>query len=402
MKSDILLLGATGFTGRLVLEYLAKTAPVNLNIALGARNPSKLAEVQKSAGTDYATVAIDTQDAAQVEAAIQNTRVVCTTVGPYALYGELVAAACARAGVHYCDLTGEVTFMRRSIDRNHEAAVKSGARIVHTCGFDSIPSDLGVFLVAQECAARFGKKLGRTEFFIGPMRGGVSGGTIASMLAIASEARSSRETRKLLASPYGLSPNPETDLGLDANEGARVRKVTALDDAIAGPFVMAACNTRVVRRSNALSAYSYGRGFRYSEEQLYGRGLRGTVTAYGVLTALAAVLGAQSTEVTAKALAALLPKSGAGPSAEARKNGFFKAQILAESEDGEHTLRARVEGQGDPGYAATAVMLGESALCLAQDQLVSASTGGVLTPSTAMGMHLVDRLRAAGMVFEVA
>jgi short subunit dehydrogenase-like uncharacterized protein len=399
MKSDLTLFGATGFTGRLVLAYLKAHAPKDLHIVLAARNLDKLADVQRELGTTYATTKVDAADSAALLAVAKDTRVVCTTVGPYALHGLPLASACAESGTHYCDLTGEVTFMRRSIDANHSAAEESGAKIVHACGFDSIPSDLGVWMLAEECKRRHGTGLGRTQLFVGPMRGGVSGGTVQSMVQILAEAREDRAVRKLLGSPYALSPDPASDLNLDGRDSIAVRAAPEIDGDIAGPFVMAGCNTRVVRRSNALSGFHYGRQFRYAEEQIFGRGLKGRVIAYTFAAGLGALVASQTNAHTAALLNRLLPKSGDGPTPEAQKNGFFKIRILTESEDGKHRLLGRVAAKGDPGYAATAMMLGESALCLALDSLPK--RGGVLTPATAMGATLLSRLRAAGMTFEI-
>jgi short subunit dehydrogenase-like uncharacterized protein len=395
MANALLLLGATGFTGRLVLAYLKEVQP-EVEIVLGARDLKKLARVQKEVGTAYRAVAVDAMDRDSLERGLNGVKTVCTTVGPYAKFGMPLAEACAARGVHYCDLTGEVTFMRRSIDINHTIAQKTGARIVHACGFDSIPSDLGVWLLAELAQKELGEALGETRMYIGPARGGVSGGTLASLTQLLAEARESQAVRALIVNPYGLGPAGEQ--GPDKHEDNRVHEVESLGGLVVGPFVMAQCNTRVVRRSNMLQDYRYGRSFEYSEEQIFGRGLKGTLFAYGVKAALALVEGLQSSEATAEVINRFMPKSGAGPSEEVRRKGFFKMQFHARSSRSQKELRARVEGKGDPGYAATAVMLGESALCLTMDPLNS--IGGVQTPAVAMAAPLVTRLRKAGMTFE--
>lgn len=399
MQYDLLLLGATGFTGRLVLECLRDHAPATMHIALGARNTEKLASVQRAVGTRYDGIQLDTGNAEEVERAVGRARVVCTTVGPYAIHGRHVAAACARMGVHYCDLTGEVTFMRRSIDENHAAALASGAKIVHACGFDAIPSDLGVWMVADAARKRYHTALGQTRMFVGPMRGGLSGGTLASMLELLREARTDRTTRRLLANPYALSPDPAADLNLDPTEDMRVHDAPEVGNVVVGPFLMAGCNTRVVRRSNALLNFRYGKAFRYSEEQVYGKGLKGKLAGYTFVAGMGALVATQSRRLTASLVQKFLPKSGEGPSPEERAAGFFKIRIVATTEDGAHRLTGRVSAQGDPGYAATAMMLGESALCLADDTLPPG--GGVLTPASAMNAALIERLRAAGMTFDL-
>jgi short subunit dehydrogenase-like uncharacterized protein len=420
MKSDLMLFGATGFTGRLVLAYLAKQAlnktgkAGGMSMVLAARNLDKLERVQRELGTSYPMRKVDASDAAGLLEATRSTRVVCTTVGPYALHGGPLANACARSGTHYCDLTGEVTFMRRSIDENHALAKASGAKIVHACGFDSIPSDLGVWMLAEEARKVHHATLGKTELFAGPMRGAISGGTLASALEIMREARTDQAVRKLLANPYALSPDSEQEPRLDKNETARVREVKdehGKSGLVASLFVMAGCNTRVVRRSNALLGYAYGREFRYSEEQIFGRGLKGKATAYAFLGGLSLLLASQTNKITRSAAAKLLPKAGEGPSAEQQAKGFFTLRIESELAGSSGTLTARVRGDGDPGYAATAVMLGESALCLASDVPspslssqgeASEGSGGVLTPASAMAEPLLARLKKAGMSFEVA
>ncbi|NOU27382.1 MAG: NAD(P)H-binding protein [Polyangiaceae bacterium] len=400
MKSDVVLFGATGFTGRLVAEYLAAHAPSGFRWAMAGRNREKLEEIRRALGPAAAEVPLivaDAQDAAALQKIAEETKVVCTTVGPFALHGRRLARACAKAGTHYCDITGEVNFVRASIDENHVVAKESGARIVHCCGFDSIPSDLGTLMLAETFAERFQQKLGRVKFFAGETSGGFSGGTIASMLQLLDAAKQDRALRKLLRDPYSLSPDRKSDLDLDGPDSVRVRWEPSLQR-VAGPFVMAAVNTRIVRRSNALSGFAYGRKFRYSEEMTFGRGPRAWVTAAAVVAGLGAFLKAATFAPTRMLLDRYLPGPGDGPDAEARKRGFFKIRIVAESEDGREKLLGRVEGTSDPGYGETAKMLSETAMALAAEDR---SAGGVLTPATALGMKLVTRLRNAGMVFTV-
>jgi short subunit dehydrogenase-like uncharacterized protein len=304
--------------------------------------------------------------------------------------------ACAEAGTDYIDLTGEPLFIRDSIDRCHARAQESGARIVHCCGFDSIPSDLGVWLLHQEAG-----ELEDTTFMVKGARGGASGGTIDSMTTMIDEVRADPAKRKLLLDPYSLSPDrdAEPDLGSQLDYG----KPAHDDDAGTwlGPFVMAAINTRIVRRSNALQDWAYGRRFRYRETMATGSGPLGLAKATALAGGVGALTGVLAFRPTRSALQRFLPSAGEGPSAEARAKGFFKIEIHARTPAGERYV-ARVSAQGDPGYAATAVMFGEAALCLAVDGDRLPDRAGVLTPATAMDGALVDRLRAAGQTYEVS
>jgi len=311
-------------------------------------------------------------------------------------YGLPLARACAEAGTSYCDLAGEVPYIRRSIDENHARAQETGARIVHSAGFDSIPSDLGVLLLHEAFRAR-GKALASAAFFCGPMKGGMSGGTVASMMGMLDAASHDRDLRRLVGDPYALLPDRTKDRGPDGRDQRDVRYEPRIGQ-WTGPFVMAAINTRVVRRSNALLDFAYGRGFAYGEAMSFGRGPRGLARALSATAALGALVGVASFAPGRKLLAPLLPAPGKGPSQAARDAGFFKVRIVGEG-DGLR-VDALVEGTSDPGYGETAKMLGEAAVCLAEDGDELPSRYGVLTPASSMGMRLVDRLRAAGMTFE--
>ena len=405
---DIVLFGATGFTGKLVAEYLVKHAPADLRWALAGRSREKLEAVRADlARTDAKAASLpivlgDSQDQASMDTLAKDARVVCTTVGPYIKFGHALAGACADNGTHYCDLTGEVPFMRDVIDRHHARAKETGARIVHTCGFDSIPSDLGV-LVIHERAKALGKKLAWVHFFAGESKGGFSGGTVASMMALVDAAKNDPRVRRVLGNPYALDPEPQGARGPDGPDQIGVRFDPDLG-MWTGPFLMAAVNTRVVRRSNALLGHVYGPNFRYSEAMSFGKGPKGFLTASAVSAGLVAFLGAASLAPTRHLMESkMLPKPGEGPSKEARDAGFFVVRFIAETEaDGGAPVRisGRVEGKSDPGYGETAKMLSESAMCLARDGDRIAPGGGVLTPASSMGMVLVERLRAAGMVFD--
>jgi short subunit dehydrogenase-like uncharacterized protein len=401
--------GATGFTGRLVAEYLARTQDAHkARWALAGRDRAKLEEVRKGlaarvpACAELPLLMADAKDAASLDALVARTRVVCTTVGPYARYGNELVAACVRAGTDYCDLTGEVQWMRRMIDAHHEQARASGARIVHTCGFDSIPSDLGVLMMQEHMRQEYGGHLGSVRLYMGPMRGGASGGTVASLLQALDEVAADRSVRRVLLNPHALDPDP-TQRGPGERDLTSVRYSEELGQ-WTGPFFMASVNTRVVRRSHALLGYPWGRDFRYSEVASYGRGAKGLARATSMTVGLGGFFGAVQVKPLRKLLESkVLPAPGQGPSAEEREKGFFEATLLGEGKSPragrEVRLKGRVAAKGDPGYAATARMLAESALCLAFDGVEA--KGGVLTPASSMGMKLVERLRRAGMTFEV-
>jgi short subunit dehydrogenase-like uncharacterized protein len=286
--------------------------------------------------------------------------------------------------------------MRQTIDRCHGRAQESGARIVHTCGYDSIPSDLGTLLVQQEMVARGGAAT-RIRMFVGPSRGGASGGTIASMFEIAESLRDDPAARREMANPYSLNP-AQAPRGPKDWDPRRVESVPELGQ-WSSPFFMGPVNTRVVRRTHALLGTPWGQGFSYQEYIAHGPGLKGRLRATGLLLGMGLVLGMAASATLAPLLRARLPKPGEGPDEHARENGFFRHAFLAEGPSGR--LLGRVVGHKDPGYAGTAIMMGESALCLALDREHTPAIAGVLTPATALGFPLIDRLRAAGMRFEV-
>lgn len=390
---DLVLFGATGFTGRLVADYLA-SRPDAPRWAIAGRSQAKL----DALGSNLPTLVVDTLDRAAVDAVVRRTKAVCTTVGPYAKYGSELVAACADAGTHYCDLTGEPQWMRRMIDRHHARAAATGARIVHTCGFDSIPSDLGTFAAQQEFHRRFGRYASRVTALFGEMSGGVSGGTVASALETAREAGKDVAIRKNLANPYGLDPDPEQ---------SRATRPAVRDETSIGwephlgmftvPFVMAQINTRVVRRGHALAGCPYGEGFVYREVMSAPGNAAGLARAVGTMGFLAGVAFAMKRPKLRELVARRVPQPGDGPSPHARERGHWKVRFVVE--DGSDHLIYVAADRADPGYGSTAKMLGESALCLALDPLGPA---GISTPAVAMGQRLLDRLRRTGLTFEAA
>ena len=399
---DVVVYGATGFVGRLTAAYLARNAAEDVRVGLAGRSQSRLEQVRGRIGgraADWPLLVADSQDARALADMVGRTAAVATTVGPYLRYGMPLVDACARAGTHYADLTGELLFMREAIDRYDATARDSGARIVHSAGFDSIPSDLGVLVLRDAVAAASAGELEDTTLVVTAMKGGVSGGTIDSMRAQLEAVEADRSKARLVNDPYALSPDreKEPDLGPESD----LRGVVHDDDIgqWLAPFVMAAVNTRVVRRSNALQEWAYGRRFRYREVMGMGDGPVGMAKAAGLTGGLAALVAGMSLRSTRSVLDRVLPKPGQGPSERAREAGHFRIQIHTRTSTGARYV-ATVAAQGDPGYQATAVMLGESALALARDRDRLPDRAGVLTPATGIGQPLVERLRGRGFTLE--
>lgn len=397
---DIVLWGATGFTGQLTAKYLARHAPDSLRWAIAGRNQAKLTAVRQSLTAINPTLADlpillgDSHDRAALDAIVAQTRVVCTTVGPFAKYGTPLVAACMAQGVDYCDITGETPWIRANIDTFHEQAEQTDARIVHCCGFDSIPSDLGVLMVQEFAMAEYGRYCQTIQHTITHAKGGFSGGTFASLLDVLQQAGQDRKAAKMMANPYSLVPGHKHDW-------SEADQMTAVYDPDfkwwTAPFVMAAINTRIVRRSHALQDFRYGSDFRYSENMRMGSRLMASTFSGGfkLLVKTAAFSPVR------RLLDAVLPSPSEGPSVEQMENGFFRTQLLgkipAQNGQPEIWVKGKTGGKHDPGYAETAKMLSQSALCLAFDDLPP--RGGILTPAAALGLPLLARLRAADMIF---
>ena len=405
---DVVVFGATGFVGELTAQYLADHAPARARIGLAGRSETKLAAVRRRLGEkarDWPLIVADSDSPASLDAMCGRTRVVCTTVGPYLRYGENLVIAAATAGTDYVDLTGEVPFVRYSVDKADELAAASGARIVHSCGFDSVPSDLGAYLLHRTIADDGAGEMTDTTLVVTSLRGGLSGGTIDSIRVISEQAKDS-DTRRLLMNPQALSGGSGDTPRVGINsEPSDITPVDAkkVDPSLRGtlaPFFMSSYNTRVVRRSNYLLDGAYGDGFRYQETMSVG-GVPGLSAALaGVVTVgTGAFLGAMSFAPTRKVLDYVLPKPGSGPSEKTRETGNFVTQTFTTTTSGRR-YRSQMRAHGDPGYKATAVMLGESALALALDRDRLPDRAGVLTPAVAMGDALIDRLRSAGFVVE--
>jgi short subunit dehydrogenase-like uncharacterized protein len=395
---DVVLHGATGFVGRLTARHLATHAG-GARVALSGRSKGKLLVLRDELRVDWPVLVADAADVASLADLAASTTVVATTVGPFAKHGLPLVRACAAAGTSYADLTGEVLFVRESAAAAHELARGTGARIVHAAGFDSIPSDLGVLLLHEQVVADHEGSLEETVLLVDSIRGGVSGGTIDSVRTQLDLARGDPALRRVLADPYALSPDRAAEPDIKPQHDARLPGRDPLLDRWVAPFVMAPFNTRIVLRSNALQDHAYGPHFSYREVMGVGRGPVAPVLAGAVAAGLGGLVVGMSFPPTRLLLDRVLPKPGSGPSEKVQRTGFFRFQVHTRTSTGARYV-ATVAAQGDPGYAATAVMFGESALCLGLDTLASA--GGVLTPAVAMGGRLVDRLRARGFELSVS
>ena len=400
---DVIVWGATGFTGTLVAEYLCRQYGIggDLRWAIAGRNSRKLEELRDALGADAAALEIiesDSHDKESLKQLASRTSVVLTTVGPYALYGSELVEACVDNGTHYCDLAGEVQWIRKMIDLHHERAKQTGARIVHCCGFDSVPMDMGVWFLQNTAKQRYGDYCKSITMLVKATKGTASGGTIASMLNIIKESREDRAIARILVHPYSLNPEGERE-GPDQRDQ---QNIVYSEEAgcWTAPFVMAAVNTKVVRRSHALAGYPYGKDFRYSEAVATGAGMGGWLKGMTMITGLAGlVLGGSFTPTRKLLQKFVLPEPGEGPDREMQESGFFNLMQIGELPDGT-VLKTRITGDQDPGYGSTSKMLSECAVCLAKEALDS--SGGVLTPASAMGSVLLERLQQnAGLTFEL-
>ncbi|MFD6350583.1 saccharopine dehydrogenase family protein [Nocardia tengchongensis] len=404
---DIALFGATGFVGKLTAQYLIEAAPAGARIALAGRSLEKLFAVRAELGpraADWPLVQADSTDQASLDALAARTKVVVSTVGPYLRYGYPLVQACAENGTHYADLTGEPLFVRECIDRFGEQAAASGAKIVNSCGYDSIPSDLSVYqLYKRSVADNTGELTDVT--LVAFLKGGMSGGTIDSGRAMMEAIAEEPAKASVMSHPYSLSPDKtmEPDVGRQSDQA--LSRASEIDPSLHGwvaTFIMGAHNSKIVRRSNGLLGWPYGKNFRYREVMSAGSSATSPLIAAGIAGGLVATMatGALLSRVALgrKLLDRIVPAPGTGPSEQARRSGWFTMRTFAHTTSGAK-YECKFAGQGDPGYQATAVMLGQSGLCLAFDELPELA--GILTPASAMGDALTERLRAADMTIEV-
>ncbi|MEM9203235.1 MAG: saccharopine dehydrogenase NADP-binding domain-containing protein [Actinomycetota bacterium] len=400
---DLIVFGATSFVGEILCRYLVERHGTDgdLSWAIAGRNATKLDDVATATGASVPQIVADAADAEALAALADSCRVVISTVGPYALYGSTLIEAVTAAGTDYVDLTGEPQWMQRMIDAHTDAAVASGARVVHTCGFDSIPSDLGAWFTQQQATERFGAPCSTIAMRVKAMKGGASGGTIASMLNVVDETKADPSLRKTLGNPYALAP-------ADMRSGPRQPNVMApTKDAASGqwvgPFVMAGINTKVVHRTHALLGRPWGDDFVYDEAMLMGESPLGAVKAGALAGGLGGFMGLAAIGPARKLLNKVLPDPGEGPTPEAQEAGFYDIRFFGSTPGGD-TITTKVTGDRDPGYGSTAKMLAEAATTLLATNRgeKTGTPGGFWTPATAMGDKLIEALVAnAGLTFEV-
>jgi saccharopine dehydrogenase (NAD+, L-glutamate forming) len=403
----VVLYGATSFVGQITAHYLTEFLSnakdkngANVTWAIAGRDEEKLNELQSKLASKVDIIIANSDDAASLDKMAKQTQVIISTVGPYLKYGEPLIKSCAENGTDYVDLTGEAIFIKDMMDKYQDAAKQSGARIVNSCGFDSIPSDLGVYFTQQQAEEKFGSTCDVIHMRVKAAKGGLSGGTIASMATIFEEVGQDKSRRKQVANPYLLND----DKGAPNVRQANVSKPEYDDEhkRWLAPFVMASINTRIVHRSNQLLGYEYGRDFKYDEAMWMKDGLKGKLSSYamsaGLLGFATAMMITPSRELLSKHV---LPKSGSGPSKEEQENGYFDIRLFGQTAD-KDSINTKVTGDKDPGYGSTSRMLAQAALCLAQDISKEEVGGGFWTPASAMGDSLLTRLEAhAGLSFEV-
>ena len=407
---DIVVYGATGFVGKLTADYLARSGG-DARVALAGRSKERLRAVRETLSEpaqSWPLLEADASSPSTLEAMAAQTQVVITTVGPYLKYGMPLVAACAAAGTDYADLTGEAVFVRNSIDLHHKQAIDTGARIVHGCGFDSVPSDLSVYALHRRVSADGAGELGDTEFVVVAFSGGVSGGTIGSMLELFDISSRDADLRRQAADPYTLTSDRGAEPDLGPQPDLIRRRGREIAPELAGiwtaGFPMAPYNTRIVRRSNALLDWAYGRQFRYAETMSLGSSPIAPVGSALVTGVGNAVFGLGSRYfrfLPRRLVERVVPKPGTGPSAARRERGYYKAETYTTTTTGSRYV-AKIAQQGDPGYKATSVLLGECGLALALDRDKLSDLHGVLTPASAMGDALLARLPGAGVTLETA
>ena len=410
----IVLYGATSFVGQITAHYLAQflsdtTSQEKVIWAISGRDEAKLKKLQtelNAAQTDKdSQVKVDiiianSNDDVSLDEMTTQTKVIISTVGPYLKYGEPLIKSCAKNGTDYVDLTGEAIFIKDMMDKYQNSAQKSGARIVNSCGFDSIPSDLGVYFTQQQAKAQFDKVCDMIHMRVKALKGGLSGGTIASMATIFEEVGQHKERRRQLANPYLL--NNDNNAPNVRQDNINKPQYDAEHGRWLAPFVMASINTRIVHRSNQLLSYEYGREFKYDEAMWMQDGIKGQLMSVGMSAGIVGFVTAMTFKRSREFLSNhVLTKSGDGPSQSDQDNGYFDIRFFGSTANNK-TIVTKVTGNKDPGYGSTSQMLAQAALCLAQDIAQEAVQGGFWTPASAMGEKLLTRLENhAGLCFEL-
>ena len=396
-KLDLVIWGATGFTGKLVCEYITNSYnSKDLNWTVAGRNEEKLLKLKNRLNIKNSILIGNSNDKSSLEKICGKTKVICSTVGPYALYGTNLIHACIKMKTNYCDISGETQWIRKIIDTFHEKAKKQKIKIVNSCGFDSIPSDMGVYFCQSNYYKENGEYANEINMRVAGTRGGFSGGTYNSLTNVIHEASLNKSVRKILNNPYGLNPINEQS-GPDKKDLKSVEYDNEAKSWIA-PFVMAGINTKIVRRSNALLNYKYGNSFLYSEAVLVGNGILGKIIGYLSLIPILMVIQKKGS-VIKKIVDLFVPKAGEGPSKKQRENGFFSLKFFF----GNNRQRylAKVTGDMDPGYGSTSKMLAECAICLALEDTLNENYG-VITPSVAFEENILERLQNnAGLEFSM-
>ncbi|MGP5202250.1 saccharopine dehydrogenase family protein [Psychrobacter aquimaris] len=403
----VVLYGATSFVGQITAHYLTEFLSntkdkdgADVTWAIAGRDEEKLNELQSKLGSTVDIIIANSDDKDSLDEMTKQTQVIISTVGPYLKYGEPLIKSCTTYGTDYVDLTGEAIFIKDMMDKYQDAAKQSGARIVNSCGFDSIPSDLGVYFTQQQAEEKFGSACDVIHMRVKAAKGGLSGGTIASMATIFEEVGKDKSRRKQVANPYLL--NDDKDAPNVRQDNVSKPEYDNQHKRWLAPFVMASINTRIVHRTNQLLGYEYGRDFKYDEAMWMKDGVKGQLSSYAMSAGLFGFATAMMVKPSRELLSKhVLPKSGSGPSAEEQANGYFDIRLFGKTAN-KDTINTKVTGDKDPGYGSTSRMLAQAALCLAQDISKEEVGGGFWTPASAMGNHLLARLEEhAGLSFEV-
>ena len=403
----VVLYGATSFVGQITAKYLSQFLADSNDVewAIAGRDEEKLKKLQSEISDSGSAKKVDiiianSNDEASLDEMTKQAKVVISTVGPYLKYGEPLIKSCANNGTDYVDLTGEAIFIKDMMDKYQDTASQSGARIVNSCGFDSIPSDLGVYFTQQQAEKQFDEVCENIHMRVKAAKGGLSGGTVASMATIFEEVGKDKSRRKQVANPYLL--NDDADAPNVRQKNVSKPEYDSEHGRWLAPFVMASINTRIVHRTNQLTDYEYGREFKYDEAMWMKDGVKGQLTSYALSAGLfgfaTTMMFKPSRELLSKHV---LPKSGSGPSKSEQENGYFDIRFFGYTASND-SISTKVTGDRDPGYGSTSRMLAQSALCLAQDISHKDIKGGFWTPASAMGDKLIARLEEhSGLSFEV-